>query len=116
MRTIRISFLLILLASSLAATAGAACVGDCTVDGMVTMNEASLCADIARGGRELAFCIPCDANGDGMVSESEVLQAMQNVENGCPAAATPTRTRTKTSVPGTTPTATPSRTPTLPPS
>ena len=82
-----------------------ACVGDCGGDGEVTITELIRGVSIAVGTTPLDECRAFDRNSDGEVRVDELVLAVKNALEGCPAAA-PTPT------PGI-PTPTPTRSPTM---
>ena len=117
---------LTLLTFALAGAAPAtACVGDCSGDGAVTVDEIVAGVNIALGAAPVAACPPFDAGGDGEVTVDEILQAVGVALAGCPQATvspepptnTPsaTPTATMTAVPSASPPATDTPTPTAPP-
>jgi hypothetical protein len=55
------------------------CVGDCDGDGMVSAEEENLCRS-----RDPARCPACDSNMDGVVSQGEVVAAINFRISGCP--------------------------------
>jgi len=59
------------------------CVGDCSGDGTVAINELISGVNIALGNNELSTCPAFDANQDGMVGINELIQAVNNALNGC---------------------------------
>jgi hypothetical protein len=61
------------------------CVGDCSGDGKVSINELISGVNIALGSAALSTCPAFDSNGDGMVSIGELITAVNNALNGCPA-------------------------------
>jgi len=67
-----------------------ACVGDCNEDGVVTIDELILCADIALRSRSVDLCSIADANKDERIGIDEVVQAVDNTLNGCPMPSIPT--------------------------
>ncbi|MGH7786946.1 MAG: pectin acetylesterase-family hydrolase [Candidatus Binatia bacterium] len=76
----------IALLSSNAARAGlpTACVGDCSGNGVVTVNELYLGINIALGlGATLDQCPSFDTNGDGSVSVADLLKGVHSAFNGC---------------------------------
>jgi len=93
-----------LMLSSRAALA--ACGGDCSGDGEVTINELVLGVNMALGTAPLSQCLAFDADGDGQVTINEVIGAVNSALNGCPVAA-PTTTATATQTPAAQATATP---------
>ncbi len=85
----------------------AACVGDCGVDGAVTVDEVLRGVNIALGLLLVADCNIFDGNGDGEVTVDEILTAIGHALNGCSSGgeATPTAS----------PEPTPTATQTIPP-
>lgn len=77
----------------------AACTGDCSGDGEVTVNEVIIGVNIALGSAGVGGCGAMDANGDGQVSIDEIITAINGALGGCaavtPEAATPTPTATR---------------------
>ena len=73
-----------------AADPASGCVGDCNEDGVLTIDELILCADIALRARSVEACPLADANEDGRVAIDEVVQAVDNTLNGCPPPSLPT--------------------------
>jgi hypothetical protein len=59
------------------------CVGDCSGDGEVAINEIITCVNIALGSAQLSTCTSCDANGDGEVAINELILAVNSALNGC---------------------------------
>lgn len=59
------------------------CVGDCGGDGAVSVNELLTIIGIAQGTATLESCAAADADHDGRVSISEILQAVNAAVNGC---------------------------------
>ena len=78
--------------------ASAACAGDCSGDGEVTVNEVITGVTIALGSVEVGACGAMDANGDGQVTIDELIGAINGALGGCaaatPSASTPTPTAT----------------------
>jgi hypothetical protein len=66
-------------------TAASACVGDCTNNQLVTVDEILTGVHIALGFGSIAQCRPVDDNGDQQVTVDEILLAVNNALNGCPA-------------------------------
>jgi CSLREA domain-containing protein len=62
-----------------------ACVGDCTEDGVCTVDELILGISIALGTTSVATCPALDPNGDDEVTIDEVLTAVNHAVSGCPA-------------------------------
>lgn len=67
-----------------------ACIGDCNEDGVVTVDELILSADIALRSRPVELCPITDANEDDRIGIDEVVQAVDNTLNGCPMPSIPT--------------------------
>lgn len=65
------------------------CIGDCGSDGKVAINEIIDCVDIALGSAALSSCAACSSNGK-TVTISDLITAVTNALNGCPAPPTPT--------------------------
>ncbi|MDX2171248.1 MAG: hypothetical protein SF182_29535 [Deltaproteobacteria bacterium] len=119
--------LLVLLAALVAAPAPApTCVGDCSGDRRVTIDELVSGVNIALGGPAVSTCPAMDANGDGAVGIDELVRAVGAALGSCPplatasappATGTPTATQSatpspsETTAPVDTPTATPTETP-----
>ncbi len=59
------------------------CVGDCSGDGQVTVDELVTMINIALGESAVASCGAGDANGDGQITVDEILTAVSNTLNGC---------------------------------
>jgi hypothetical protein len=59
------------------------CVGDCTGDGDVTVNELITMVNIALGTAEISICTAGDANGDGEITINEIIAGVNNALNGC---------------------------------
>ena len=77
----------------------AACTGDCSGDGEVTINEVILGVNIALGSASVSGCGAMDANGDGQVTIEELVTAINGALGSCtavtPEASTPTPTATQ---------------------
>ena len=71
------------LASSPTPLPPGSCVGDCSGDGHVTVDEILTMVNIALGNAPLSDCSPGDANGDHQITVDEVLAAVNNALNGC---------------------------------
>jgi len=67
-----------------AAPGRAQCVGDCAQSGQVTISNLILGVSISLGRQTLSSCEAFDENGDGTVSVSELIRAVNNALNGCP--------------------------------
>ena len=91
----------------------AACVGDCSDDGNVTINELIRGVNIALDTLPLTACQPLDADMNGDVTVNELIIAVNRALNGCSAlpSASPTSTvfagATHTRTSGTAPTPSP---------
>lgn len=68
------------------------CVGDCSGEGMVQINELVIGVNIALGSLPIGDCPAFDCQNNGTVPINCLIQAVNNALNGCPAVATPTRT------------------------
>ncbi len=102
---------LLLLATLVTPAASAQCCGDCSGDGMVSINELIRAVGNAQQGCDSGPCCG-DCDGDREVTINELVTAVNRALGGCPAGATATPSDTPT----TTGTATPSDTPTATPS
>jgi hypothetical protein len=60
------------------------CVGDCSGDGMVTVDELLTMVNIALGNAPISECPAGDANNDMQITVDEILTAVNNALNGCP--------------------------------
>ncbi len=58
------------------------CVGDCSGDGEVAINELITGVNIALGSAQLPSCPAFDKSGDGAVSISELIEAVNNALSG----------------------------------
>jgi hypothetical protein len=79
----------------------AICVGDCTGDRIVTVDELILMINIALGAAGSERCTAGDPSGDGRITVDEIVLAVNNALTGCSPAtvATPTVTATPTGSP-----------------
>jgi len=68
-----------------AGIATAACVGDCTHDGAVTVDELLIGVNIALGTLPVSRCTAFDTNADGEVTVDELLTAVNNALGMCTA-------------------------------
>jgi hypothetical protein len=59
------------------------CVGDCDVDGDVTVDEILVMVNIALGDADIALCQAADADGNGAVTVDEIVAALSNALEGC---------------------------------
>ncbi|MGH7292742.1 MAG: hypothetical protein ACREJT_16095, partial [Myxococcota bacterium] len=91
------------------AAAAQPCVGDCNGDDAVAINELILAVRIALGDAALNDCTAIDRDDNGSVGIAELIAAVGNAINACPAEATPSDTPTvqASETPTPTPTATP---------
>ena len=89
---------------AVATPAGARCLGDCSGDGAVTVDEVVSTAAIALGNEPLSDCTAGDGNADSRITVDEVLMAVDNAVKGCPTAGTPTTKPTQPELPPPTPT------------
>jgi hypothetical protein len=60
-----------------------ACVGDCSNDRSVTVDELLTMVNIALGNADISACDAGDANHDGQITIDEILTAVNNALNGC---------------------------------
>jgi hypothetical protein len=60
-----------------------ACVGDCRLDGTVTIDEIVVMVNLALGNPTDMECPAADCNGDGKVTVDEIITAVNNALNGC---------------------------------
>jgi hypothetical protein len=69
---------------TIAGAQAAGCVGDCSADTEVTVNELIVMVNIALGTSPISACPVGDANGDGEITVNEIITAVNNALNGCP--------------------------------
>lgn len=69
------------------------CVGDCSADRQVTVNELIAMVNVALGSSAVSACIAGDADGDGTISINEIITGVNNALNGCGMSPTPTPTQ-----------------------
>ena len=74
------------------APAQAQCVGDCSGDGTVAINELITGVNIALDSANVSTCPSFDVNNDGKVAINELITAVNNALSSCPAVNTPTDT------------------------
>jgi uncharacterized delta-60 repeat protein len=75
----------------------AGCSGDCSRNGVVTVDELVTGVNIALGLQSLHVCGSYDTNGDGRIDIAEIIAAVRQALDGCPSpAATPTPMPTST--------------------
>jgi hypothetical protein len=67
--------------------AHAACTGDCSGDGEVTVNELITMVNIALGTAQVSTCTAGDVNGDGEITVNEIIAGVNSALNGCTPAA-----------------------------
>jgi hypothetical protein len=70
----------------------AACVGDCNCDRSVYISELITGVNIVLGASPVSSCFAMDPGNDGSVTIAEVIQAVINSLQGCPALPRPTAT------------------------
>jgi hypothetical protein len=58
-------------------------VGDCNVDGVVTVEEIVSMVNIALGNASLPLCSAGDRNGDQQITVEEILSAVNGALDGC---------------------------------
>lgn len=75
-------------------TAAPVCVGDCSEDGRVTVDEVLTMVNAALGLVDVSTCMPSDPDSSGTVTIDEILAGVNHALNGCSTAATPTPTPT----------------------
>jgi hypothetical protein len=88
------SMLVLLVALAAVPRPCVAVVGDCSGDGVVTIDELTLMVGIALGSTPVSACPPGDANGDGQITIDEVIIAVGLALNAPSSTSTPTRTAT----------------------
>ncbi len=69
------------------------CVGDCSGDKAVTINEIVTCVNIDLGSADLSICPACSSNGM-TVAITDLIAAVNNALNGCVGGSTPRPTST----------------------
>jgi plastocyanin len=75
----------VVLAALLGSASGAeACTGDCSSDGLVTVDEIIQGVNIALGLTAVTQCEAFDTDGGGSVTVDEVVTAVNNALSGCP--------------------------------
>lgn len=82
--------------------AAARCAGDCSEEGAVTVDEIVTMVSIAMGLASIEECPAGDLRGIGTIAIDDIIAAVRNAQNGCPA--TPTATLANTPLPTPTPT------------
>jgi hypothetical protein len=60
-----------------------ACIGDCTGDGIVTIEDIVILINAAKTGGSAAACPNGDANGDSHITVDDILHALANALYGC---------------------------------
>lgn len=86
-----------------AGRAPAQCVGDCSADNEVTVDEIIVMVNIALGTAEISACTAGDSGGDGEITVDEIVAAVNNSLNNCPVVGGPLGTRRFTINPRTSP-------------
>lgn len=61
------------------------CIGDCSDDGVVTIDDLLKGVAIALGSADLGTCSAFDANADGIVTINEIVAAVDRALESCPA-------------------------------
>lgn len=61
------------------------CAGDCNGDDTVAINEMILGVNISLGQRDVSACPAFDTSGNGSVEIAELIRAVRNSLDGCPA-------------------------------
>jgi hypothetical protein len=61
------------------------CIGNCSGDGSVTVDELLTLVNIALGNADMSTCLPGDPNHDNQITIDEILIAVNNALNGCAA-------------------------------
>lgn len=69
--------------SASATPKASACLGDCSGDGSVTVDELVIGINVALGTLALSECLPFDGNGDTLVTVDEIVRAVQHGLDGC---------------------------------
>jgi Tol biopolymer transport system component len=64
-------------------SAGLPCVGDCSGNGEVTVNELLTMVNVALDNTEVTTCTAGDANGDAQITINEILAGVNNALSGC---------------------------------
>jgi len=62
------------------------CVGDCSDDASVTVDELVTMVTIALGNASVTACRAGDGDRNGQITVDEIITAVTNALNGCPAA------------------------------
>jgi hypothetical protein len=75
------------------------CVGDCSGNAQVTVDDILTMVNIALGNADVITCDAGDGNQDGQITVDEILTAVYNALNGCPPPGTPTETPPATLTP-----------------
>jgi nucleoside-diphosphate-sugar epimerase len=74
----------LLLTLTARGVAAQTCVGDCTGDGNVSIDDLIRGVNIALGKQPLSSCTAFDSHNDGNVSVAELVQAVGAALDGCP--------------------------------
>ena len=59
------------------------CVGDCAIDGSVSVDEVITLVNIALGSTSIVECGSGDTNGNGEITIDEIIRAVNRVLEGC---------------------------------
>ncbi len=59
------------------------CIGDCSGDGSVTIEEIITMVNVALGTADVSVCLAGDANGDGEITVEEIIGAVNKALGGC---------------------------------
>jgi len=65
------------------ATPAPVCVGDCSQDAIVTVDEILVMVNVALGGDSVTSCPAGDQNSDQLITVDEILTAVSKALNGC---------------------------------
>lgn len=69
--------------STLSCPPGTLCTGDCSGDGVVTIDEIVTMVNVAMGITNVSACRAGDANRDGEITVDEIIAAVNKALNGC---------------------------------
>ena len=94
MRFTLLAWLLVAMTATRGGPLAAQCVGDCTRDRTVTVDEILTMVNIALGGAQISACPAGDANHDARITVDEVLAAQNDALSGCAMVNTPTASPT----------------------
>jgi hypothetical protein len=65
--------------------AGDACIGDCNLDHMVSVDEVVVGVGMLLGNQAFEACPAVDADGDGTIEVNELIRAVGSLLSGCTA-------------------------------